>query len=648
MRRVLGMMAVVGLVACGGGGGGNPDTFSLDTHALQFGLVTGGAASDPQVVHMTISSDEVAYVAAGYVDGSSPPGWLGVSMDTTPGGADFTITVHDAGLSPGTYTNTFQLGSADANGNLLETEDVTVTVSVAAFTVSPGLVLFDGLDGHAPGPQSFQVAIDTAGHQPVPFTVEVPAEASSWLQATPASGSAGPAGTAVSLDVSSPPGSYQATVAVRATVGGQVVTRTVDVGYQRDAEHLYAAASGVGLTAAPGRSVLARDVKVLSSLGATEAGWAASADQGWLTVTGSGSAGQALHLAADPTGLAAGLHEATVTVTADDDALGSASVRVVLAVLADAPADLSVTGDASPGIHAAASPTEPWVFLSSDGPDVSIRDVHTGALVRTLSGVAAHAFELAVSGDGRQLFVHDPIVPEVVQLDVGSGQVIRRYPGTVYGTSPIVVMHPGGLEVLVTADGRIHDTATGAEVGSPGLAVQLAGSVAVSPEQTYLVTKAGEISRVQRTVLSSTPVRTQYAFGTGTIQGGGGNSACFSADSAMVYTASGAPYEFPGVSMTTHEIVRHLPGSAYPNAIACAWNGLVIGGINGAYEPKDVWVYSAAGAELAHFSSSSETTNRTLWDHGLAVSADGARLVTLVSRSGGVGEVRFQTLPAPQ
>jgi len=155
---------------------------------------------------------------------------------------------------------------------------------------------------------------------------------------------------------------------------------------------------------------------------------------------------------------------------------------------------------------------------------------------------------------------------------------------------------------------------------------------------------------VRRSLLVEPTIETEFLFPAGPVMGREGQ-ACIGADGAVVYTASGGYYAFPGTSTLTHETVQVLPGAPYPNAIICPWNGLVIGGVDGYYDSADIWVYDGpTGVELARLSSASATGYRTLFHRGMAASADGARLVAL--SSGQVGstvapELRSQWLPTP-
>ena len=93
-----------------------------------------------------------------------------------------------------------------------------------------------------------------------------------------------------------------------------------------------------------------------------------------------------------------------------------------------------------------------------------------------------------------------------------------------------------------------------------------------------------------------------------------------------------------------------MQSGSRPWAIACVWNGLIVGGTDVSYGSTDVFVYGPTGTQLAVLESSAQGQGyHDLLARDLAVSADGTRMITIVglgsSRQG--SEVRFQTLPPP-
>jgi hypothetical protein len=302
----------------------------------------------------------------------------------------------------------------------------------------------------------------------------------------------------------------------------------------------------------------------------------------------------------------------------------------------------------------AASPVEPLVATNDGlGGAVELRDFHSGALVRTLSGVVAQAGAMTWSGDGRTLFVHDTVQQRIVALSPLSGAQLASFDATpaVSGGGvgrALAYMRPAGYGLLVTPGSRVFDVSTGEEWSNPDFLIASAAlSLAVSPDQSLVVPDFGSVKRLERSALNGGSLLVSDRIGAATVQGREGE-ACISAAGDRVYTASGGVYEFPATSLDTGEIVQRLPGSAYPNSVQCVWNGLVVGGIDGFYDATDIWVYDGpTGANLAELSSSVATGYRSLIDRGLAVSADGTRLVSAARQSGiSTAQLYFQTLPS--
>jgi hypothetical protein len=262
-----------------------------------------------------------------------------------------------------------------------------------------------------------------------------------------------------------------------------------------------------------------------------------------------------------------------------------------------------------------------------------------------------------VSGDGLRLFVWDVAGMRVVELDALTGAEVRVFAtpqagtGLPNGSAAVAWARPAGAPVLVTPSSRLFDLATGAELADRFDPASLNVSLVPSHDGSQLVTVTGAVYRLRRTALGGGRTWATYQYGP-TYTGAAEGQACLSADGALLYIAAGAPYVFTALDVATQTMAPSLPASAYPNAIVCAWNGLVVGGTSSYYDPVDVWVYHGpTRAQLATLNSSgvAGTTYRSLVPQGLAVSADGTRVVSLVGafmypdRAG----VRFQSLPPP-
>lgn len=165
----------------------------------------------------------------------------------------------------------------------------------------------------------------------------------------------------------------------------------------------------VAFTAAPGQSRLSH-VLTVGAPAPLSALWTATSDQTWLTVTASGFTGSGLSLTADPTGLADGFHEAVVTVTPGNVALGTRQVRVGLYVSATAAATAFATKPVMysykywlPPLNWVVDPLRPLAY-NANGNAIAIDHTYTGARVTTMPVAGATYASIAVSDDGSWLY----------------------------------------------------------------------------------------------------------------------------------------------------------------------------------------------------------------------------------------------------
>lgn len=576
--------------------------------------------------------------------------WLTVPAGQQSGTGTLQVMVNVASLSPGTYQGHVTVTDA-ADSTNSATLAFSVDVQAPTLTVTQSSVVLGGADGLSTGtPQNITFALST-GTAAYPFTVTLQTNSGgSWLTSNVTSGTVSAAGTEIQVSGNRTGvigGTYSGTVEIAATVGDLVLTGEVPVTFNVEANRIVVGAAGVGFSSSPAGSVLTRDVTVFSTLGLTNVPWQASSDQPWLTVTPSGVTGGAMTLTASTSGLSADTqYFADVTVTSPDTSVENRqTIRVGLYMSSTAPTDVSQSVAEQ---FIAASPVEPIVFVSDRGTDVTGYNVYTGAVDRTFSGVVAQAGPMVVSGDGQYLFVYDATNLQVTELDATSGSVLQQFPSPGVMDGPLGYARPNGYPMLITPSTEAYDLATDTEYPLSGL--PSAVLLAASPDNSKLIDDWGDVYGIVRSALNGGELEFTRLFNTGNAQGAEGQG-CISADGQTAYTASGYPYNFYGASLATKQTTQVLPGEAYPNSIACVWNGLIVGGANGYYDPTDVYVYyGPTGAPLAQLDSSSLGGNRSLAARGLAVSADGTRLVTIVSPdlSGYQGsELRFQSLPAP-
>ena len=632
MQWKLALMLVLAtwLSGCGGSGGGSsaPPAPAITTQPQSATINVGGSA----MFSVAASGSDLAY--QWLRGGQAIAGATGSSYTLNPVSAGddqakFSVTVSNMG---GQVTSSTAL--------LTVVSPPTVTTQPQNTTVAPGRVA------------SFSVAASALNGT---LTYQWYKGSSALADGGNVSGSA--SGTLTLQQVTATDaGAYSVKVSDAAgSVSSDAATLTIA------ATRLVVTATGVGLSQVGTRSVLQRTIQVLGDSGRTDIPWTATSDSAWLSVTASGTTGGDLVITANPAGAPAGTTQfANVSVTSANPAVtNQVTVRVGLYVSSVAATTKVLP---IPATHLATSPVEPLVAVAAAGTSVNLYNVYTGALVRTLSGVSAAAGPMTFSEDGRTLFVYDTTNLAVVEVDTPTGAVLHTYGASAsvpFGTAgnAITVLHPNGYPMLATPVGLYYDLATGTQFQDPhpdSAFLSSAFSFAVSPDQSLLAAQDGSTVRLSRSD-DGTQLTVQHNIMTlpvNTVENSTNGQSCFSASGDRLYTASGAPYDFPATSVASSQVIQVLPGSNYPDAIQCVWNGVVVGGIDGYYQTSDIFVYyGPTGVGLGQLNSSGPTTSdRDLLSRGLAVSADGTVLVstwsTLPGTDTGAG-VYLQALPAP-
>jgi hypothetical protein len=627
-RRLAILSAVTALVGCGGGGGSGYSAPSI-TAQPQSATVNVGASATFSV---SASGSDLAYQ---WTRGGQP----------IAGATDATYTLNSVTATDDQAQ--FAVSVSNASGQVTSTSAVLTVVSPPTITAHP-----TDTSAVAGSAVSFSVGA-SATHGTLAYQWYKGATA--LVDGDHVSG----AKTAVlSLDqvTSADGGSYSAHVSNSAgSVSSNGATLTVIT-----ASRLVATALGVGFSQVGTRAVLQRRIQVFSDSGLTTVPWTASSDSTWLSVTASGNTGDNLVITASAVGASADQTEfGTITVTsANPTVTNQVTIRVGLYASSTAATSVALPIAVK---TMATSPVEPLLAVAAAGTSVKLYNVYSGALVRTLSGVAAAAGPLTFSEDGVNLFVYDTTNLAVVQVDVSTGAVIRTYgaspPSNGFGTdgNAIAVLHPNGFPMLATPVGLYYDLTTGEQFADPnpsGAFMSSAFSFAVSPDQSLLAAQDGSTVRIIRSDGGSQFIVQHGAMSlpVNVVQNSANGQSCFSTTGDRLYTASGAPYQFPATSVTTDQVIQILPADAYPDAIQCVWNGLVVGGIDGYYSANDIYLYNGpSGTALGQLSSNGTTTAyRDLFSRGMAVSADGTVLASAWYVSSASTGVYLQALPSPQ
>lgn len=587
--------------------------------------------------------------------------WIRVPTDPMTGLQSANATIDITGLAPGFYSGT--IGARDnadaANG---QGRQVDVTITEPTFTTTQQDLLFggdNGTDALTVLPVNFTLTTGSGVH---PYTATVTTDSDgAWLQLSNPMGTVGAAGSTVNLSVAAgslPGATRTAQLRLTTEVYGTTYTTLVPITWNYEWNRLVVSANGVGFSSLPGRSVLSRTVRVFGAAHHAGTPWTAQSDSAWLTVTPSGTTDGDLTLTANPAGLAAETtHFANVSVASSDPlVVNSQSIRVGLYKSSVAPVTTNITRVAT---HLAASPVEPLVAISGGpGTDVLLHNVYSGALVRTLAGVAAGPAAIKFSGDGRQLFVHDQINLNVRKVDAVSGAQLASYDATsiypTYRGYAVDTVRPGGQELLITPGGRVYDVNSGTYfANAPYFAATLALSLNHSPDQSLVAPHFGTVARFRRTALRGGGLEIDnsaysvYSTDTG--------ETCFSANGDRVYAPEidGLPHHIVATSLATGQIMQEYPTEMYPTAVRCVWNGLVVGGAEFTYNNADdlVTFYGPTGVGRGTLKASVGVIYpMTLLRRGLEVSADGTRLISMYGsnvNTDSVG-VSLQSLPTPQ
>lgn len=302
-------------------------TLSVSPASLAYTYQIGGSTPAAQAVAATSSGS-----AAGYTSATSAT-WLSVApaSGTTPG--TLSASVNPSGLTAGTYTGNVTITSA-ATSNTPKTVPVTLTVTAATvptLNASPLNLSFSYLTGEAT-PAAQTVNLTSSGA--LSYSA---AGSAAWLGVTPATGN-----TPGSLNVSVNPtglaaGTYTGTVTVTpsgASDSPQKIAVTLAVtGTPPATPALNITPGNLAFTYGSGTSTAGTQSLSVASSGTALSITAAASGGAWLTVTPTtGSTPATLKVSANPTGLAAGTYNGTITITINGAGNSAQTVPVKLVV----------------------------------------------------------------------------------------------------------------------------------------------------------------------------------------------------------------------------------------------------------------------------------------------------------------------------
>jgi hypothetical protein len=560
---------------------------------------------------------------------SSDSAWVTLGATQGTGNATITVTVPaSASLPVGTHDATVTVTSDDG----LSTTHANVHLTVDAPTASvTGALAYALIDTQVTGEQPAHVAFDTGVHGGT--WTATPSD--SWVKLATTTGTPGVDDVLVRVDSSGAdlgPGHHVATIDVAVDLPGasqgRIITVTADVAPRVQ----FVGDDGAALVSRPDGSTLSKTFLLRDNTGTVDPGWTATTDQAWLSATRL----DATHLTitADPTGLGTGFRTAQVVLGSSNAAISNVeTITVGLTVDDVAVVDGAVDGFTGPAANIVPDAIRPRFYAWKYGASaIDVRDVYTGALVRTLTPPAGTVQAVGVSADGARLYVEDGtwLKVHVYDLVAGAWQPDLTIPVSRSGSDvQLTSVRLEGHELLVLGDCFL-DAATGALRGG----IYSASPTTCGPSGRYVIASDADaviypgFSRyqLQRDATTGT-VRATYAAG-----GNGGYNArdvastsdggvvvpagvgCGSYDWCIFEYASGS-YQQAGI----------FPGEAYPNnSEAGRFGEWYLGLTSGTVSGYHVVVYGAGRTLLGGYSTSAL---KDLQDDGVRVSSDGQRVI---------------------
>jgi hypothetical protein len=302
-------------------------SISASPASLSFSFQTGGATPAPQT--LTVSSSGTAFTYSIATSAS----WLmaSPSSGTTPGSVS--VSVNPSGLAAGTYNGNVSI-TASGTSNSPKTVPVTLTVTTATaptIGLSPANLSFNFTTGGAT-PSSQNVSV--TGSSAVGFTV---ASSAAWLTVTPASGTT-PGTLSVGINSSGlAAGTYNGTVTVTAASASNSpqkvgVTLVVSSGNTGNPS-LTISPGTVSFTYAQGTTTSGSQNLTVNSSGSALSITATASGGNWLSVSpASGSTPATIKVMANPSGMAAGTYNGSVSIASTGAGNSPQTIPVTLTI----------------------------------------------------------------------------------------------------------------------------------------------------------------------------------------------------------------------------------------------------------------------------------------------------------------------------
>lgn len=194
-------------------GGSNGRDVRLGSTSVSFVTLEGDSSSETQQVDVAWSALNVAYFGVAMPPGENPPGWLGTEISGKTPPVKLVLTRRTNPGPVGHYSTVLRVGTADAQGNVLDYAILAVSLDVlAAPTLSLTQLNTSWVESQGPATTSFTIAHDPA-QEVRNVTVDVP-----WLTLSRTADTVQVQGNAAAQALA--PGSYTGNVTVNLALGG--------------------------------------------------------------------------------------------------------------------------------------------------------------------------------------------------------------------------------------------------------------------------------------------------------------------------------------------------------------------------------------------------------------------------------------------
>jgi uncharacterized protein (TIGR03437 family) len=308
-------------------------TLTANPTTLSFFHQVGANSPPQQNIELTSSSPIAASVTSSIVGGG---GWLVVPPIVSITPITIPVLVVPTGLAPGNYSGIVTITAQGAANSPLNIP-ISLVVSTSPLLISnrTSIPFTTSIGGAAPANQTISLTSTTPG---IAFTMAaVVTSGGNWLTATPSSGTTPATLTLSANPAGLPIGTYSATITIAAAAALNSPLQIPATLTITDEIRLNLSPSSLTYDFQIGGPVPQDRAISITSTGAAIGYTAVAASTGnWLSIAGAtGATPGNLTVSINPTGLTAGTHAGTITITAPGAVNTPQTVNVTFRVFTD-------------------------------------------------------------------------------------------------------------------------------------------------------------------------------------------------------------------------------------------------------------------------------------------------------------------------